>query len=104
MSMCLGGESPAWLSPGQEGEPRAPYLSLVFRLQAQPGLHAPPRLQEGLALGPVRQVADGDPRRVHAHEQHRLGHHLQRAHTWSAAQEELFGGREETHKHPPGES
>lgn len=29
------------------------YLSLVFRLQAEPGLHTPPRLQEGLALGPV---------------------------------------------------
>lgn len=52
------------------------HLSLVLRLQPQPRLDAAPRLQEGLALGAVRQVADEDPGGVHAHEQNGLSRHL----------------------------
>lgn len=54
----------------------APHLSLVLSFKPQPGLNAAARLQEGLALGPVRQVADEDSRRVHTQEENRLRCHL----------------------------
>lgn len=54
----------------------APHLSLVLRFKPQPGLNAAPRLQEGLALGPIRQVADEDASRVHTQEEHCLRRHL----------------------------
>lgn len=60
------------------------HLSLVLRLQPQPGLDAAPRLQEGLALSPVRQVADEDAGGVHAHEEHGLSCDLEtRTHSGS---------------------
>lgn len=62
-----------WRSECLYTEPdTASHLSLVLRLQPQPGLDAAPRLQEGLALSPVRQVADEDAGGVHAHEEHGL--------------------------------
>lgn len=57
------------------------HLSLVFRLEPQPSLDAAPRLQKGLALSPVRQVTDEDPRGVHTHEQHSLSCYLKHTHT-----------------------
>lgn len=53
-----------------------PHLSLVLRFKPQPGLNATARLQEGLALGPVRQVADEDASGVHTQEEHCLRCHL----------------------------
>ena len=57
------------------------HLSLVFRLEPQPSLDAAPRLQKGLALSPVGQVTDEDPRGVHTHEQHSLSCYLKHTHT-----------------------
>lgn len=53
-----------------------PHLSLVLGLEPQPRLDAAPRLQEGLALGAVRQVADEDAGGVHAQEEDHLSRHL----------------------------
>lgn len=53
------------------------HLSLVLGFQPQPSLDAAPRLQEGLPLSSVRQVADEYAGGVHAHEQHGLSRDLE---------------------------
>lgn len=66
------------------------HLSLVLGLESQPSLDAASRLQEGLALSAVRQVADEDAGSVHAHEQHSLSRYLQHRRADGRSEERSF--------------
>ena len=56
---------------------RSTYQFVVFVLYLKPGSDAVPRVDEGFALGPVRDVVQKDAGDVDAHKDDAVGHQLE---------------------------